>query len=129
MIGNKRHPTRHVYKWESDTDTLLTRRKRKRGNFGGMPPALGAAILLVILALRVGRKSRVESGFQTAANMFDSGQTGFESQSSSLLGLGTWANLFHKLRVVTSTSLDCWVNSGNDKHGKLLGSWQFANAL
>lgn len=71
-----------------------------------MAPALGATILLVILALRVGLKSGVENSFQTAANMFDSGQTGFESQSSSLLGpgnLGKLFNLFHKLRVVTST--------------------------
>ena len=71
-----------------DMDTFLTKKKRRRDNFGGMPPALGAAILPVILALRVGLKSRVKNGFQALANMFDSGQTGFDSQSSSLLGSG-----------------------------------------
>lgn len=87
MIKNKKHRTQCVYKWERHGH-IFNQEKEKKRQLRGTPPALGAAILPVILALRVGLKSRVQNGFQAVAALFDSGQTGFESQSSSLLGSG-----------------------------------------
>ena len=76
MIKNKRRPTSHVCKWER-CGHIFNQEKGKKKQLWRKAACLGAAILPVILALRVGLKSGVENSFQEA-DMFDSGQAGFE---------------------------------------------------